>query len=99
MELENGESVQIPSTPSIPSTPKTSKPSPTSSKLLTPPSSADSNGGRSTRKSYRRLSQEENQILLDAFAINNYLDAETRLELASKVNLITKQLNVRISYF
>ena len=93
MELENSESVQ--STTSTFSTPTTSKPSPTSPRLLTPPSSADSNGG-STIKKRIPFTSEQKQILKEAFEVNNYLDADTKEELASKTNLNPRKIKVSL---
>ena len=91
MELENSESVQ--STTSTFSTPTTSKPSPTSPRLLTPPSSADSN---STIKKRIPFTSEQKQILKEAFEVNNYLDADTKEELASKTNLNPRKIKVSL---
>ena len=90
MELENSEIVQ---SPSKLSTPKTSLPSPTSSKLLTPPSSADSNG-KGTTKKRANFTEEQKQMLREALQENHYPDAETRQDLATKLNLTMHQIKV-----
>ena len=91
MELENSEIVQ---SPSKLSTPKTSLPSPNSSKLLTPPSSADSNG-KGTTKKRANFTEEQKQMLREALQENHYPDAETRQDLATKLNLTMHQIKVR----
>ena len=90
MDFENSESVH-----STFSTPKSSKPSPTSPRPLTPPSSTGSNGGSTTKKRIP-FTSEQKQILKEAFEVNNYLDADTKEELASKTNLNPRKIKVSL---